>query len=71
MTAIDGGTGEVENTAVITGHITYTSRTKGKQTVDVPMRWRGAAGPNAPDAERLPACAAGTLDRVLDCSGRR
>ena len=48
MTAIDGGTGEVENTAVLTGHITYTSRTKGKLTVDVPMRWRGAAGPNAP-----------------------
>jgi hypothetical protein len=48
MTAIDGGTGEVENTAVITGHITYTSRTQGKQTVDFPMRWRGAAGPNAP-----------------------
>ena len=48
MTAIDGGTGEVENTAIITGHITYTSRTKGKQTVEIPMRWRGAAGPNAP-----------------------
>lgn len=48
MTAIDGGTGETENTAIITGHITYMSRTKGKQTVDVPMRWRGAAGPNAP-----------------------
>ena len=48
MTAIDGGTGEVENTAVITGHITYTSKTKGKLTVDIPMRWRGAAGPNAP-----------------------
>ena len=48
MTAIDGGTGETENTAIITGHITYTSKTKGKQTVDVPMRWRGAAGPNAP-----------------------
>jgi hypothetical protein len=48
MTAIDGGSGEIENTAVITGHITYTSKTKGKLTVDVPMRWRGAAGPNAP-----------------------
>jgi hypothetical protein len=48
MTAIDGGSGEVENTAVITGHITYTSKTKGKLTVDIPMRWRGAAGPNAP-----------------------
>ncbi len=48
MTAIDGGTGETENTAVITGHLTYTSRTKGKLTVDIPMRWRGGAGPNAP-----------------------
>ena len=48
MTAIDGGTGDVENTAVITGHLTYNSKTKGKITVDIPMRWRGAAGPNAP-----------------------
>ena len=48
MTAIDGGTGEVENTAIITGHITYNSKTKGRLTVDFPMRWRGAAGPNAP-----------------------
>lgn len=43
MTAIDGGTGETENTAIITGHITYNGK-----TVDFPMRWRGAAGPNAP-----------------------
>ncbi len=48
MTAIDGGTGETENTAVITGHLTYNSKTKGKITVDIPMRWRGGAGPNAP-----------------------
>ena len=48
MTAIDGGSGEVENTAVITGHLTYNSKTKGKITVEIPMRWRGAAGPNAP-----------------------
>ncbi len=48
MTAIDGGTGETENTAVITGHLTYNSKTKGKLTVDIPMRWRGGAGPNAP-----------------------
>jgi len=41
MTAIDGGTGETENTATITGHLTYTSRTKGKLTIDFPMRWRG------------------------------
>jgi hypothetical protein len=43
MTAHDGGTGEIENTAVLTAHVTYAGR-----TVDVPMRWRGAAGPAAP-----------------------
>jgi hypothetical protein len=43
MVAHDGGTGEVENTAVLTAHVTYAGR-----TVDVPMRWRGAAGPTAP-----------------------
>src|SRR5262245_41690719 len=53
MTAIDGGSGEVENTAVLTGHITFTSRTKGKQTIDVPMRWRGAAGPNRSEERRV------------------
>ena len=36
MTAIDGGSGEVENTAVLTAHVMY-----GGQTIDVPMRWRG------------------------------
>ncbi len=36
MTAIDGGSGEVENTAVLVAHVTY-----GGRTVDVPMRWRG------------------------------
>ena len=36
MTAIDGGSGEVENTAVLTAHINYAG-----QTIDVPMRWRG------------------------------
>ena len=43
MTAIDGGTGETENTAVITGHLTYNSKTKGKLTVDIPMRYRATA----------------------------
>src|SRR3989304_281607 len=43
MTAIDGGTGEVENTAVLVAHVTYAGR-----TIDVPMRWRGEAGPAAP-----------------------
>jgi len=48
ITAIDGGTGETENTAVITAHLTYNSKTKGRTTVDIPMRWRGGAPPNAP-----------------------
>ena len=43
MTAHDGGSGEIENSAVLTAHLTYAGR-----TVDVPMRWRGAAGPTAP-----------------------
>ncbi|MEQ1573185.1 MAG: hypothetical protein ABL993_02960 [Vicinamibacterales bacterium] len=43
MTAFDGGSGEVENTAVLVGHVTY-----GGKTVDVQLRWRGAAGPAAP-----------------------
>lgn len=53
MTAIDGGTGETENTAVLTGHLTYTSKTKGTQTIDFPMRWRGA--------EKRPSWAPGYL----------
>jgi hypothetical protein len=36
MTAIDGGTGETENTATLVAHVTYAGK-----TVDVPMRWRG------------------------------
>ena len=43
MTAIDGGTGEPENTATLTAHLTV-----GGKTIDVPMRFRGAAGPTAP-----------------------
>src|SRR5262245_63211593 len=43
MTAIDGGTGEVEQTAGLVAHVTYAGK-----TVDVPMRWRGEAGPKAP-----------------------
>jgi hypothetical protein len=43
MTAFDGGTGEVENTAILVAHVTY-----GGKTADAPMRWRGAAGPAAP-----------------------
>jgi hypothetical protein len=36
MTAIDGGTGDVENTAVLVAHVTHAGK-----TVEVPMRWRG------------------------------
>jgi hypothetical protein len=36
MTAIDGGSGETENTATLVAHVSY-----GGKTVDVPMRWRG------------------------------
>lgn len=43
MTATDGGTGEPENTALITAHLTV-----GGKTIDVPMRFRGAAGKTAP-----------------------
>ena len=37
------GTGEQENTATLTAHITV-----GGKTIDVPMRFRGAAGKDAP-----------------------
>jgi len=43
MTAIDGGTGEIEQTAALVAHVTFAGK-----TVDVPMNWRGAAGPTAP-----------------------
>jgi len=43
MTAIDGGTGEGENTAALVAHVTYAGK-----TVDAAMRFRGAAGPSAP-----------------------
>ena len=39
MTAIDGGAGETENTAVLVAHVKYAG-----QTIDVPMRWRGQGG---------------------------
>ena len=42
MTAIDGGTGEVENTAELVAHVIYAGK-----TIDIPMRWRGAGGPTA------------------------
>jgi hypothetical protein len=44
MTAVDGGTGEPENTAQLTAHITV-----GGRTVDVPMRFRGGGGATVPN----------------------
>src|SRR5438132_10760028 len=38
MTATDGGTGQPENTAVLTAHLTV-----GGRKIDVPMRFRGAS----------------------------
>jgi len=50
MTAIDGGSGEVENTAVLTVHLTV-----GGNTLDVPMRWRGQGGFPAAEYPRQPS----------------
>ena len=50
MTAIDGGTGEVENTAEMIVHLTY-----GGGTVDIPMRWRGNQPFPASEYARQPA----------------
>ena len=44
MTAVDGGTGQPENTAALTVHITV-----GGNTVDVPMRFRGGGGDTVPN----------------------
>jgi hypothetical protein len=49
MTAVDGGSGEVENTAVLTAHLTL-----GGKTIDVPMRWRGQGGFPASEYPRQP-----------------
>jgi hypothetical protein len=39
MTAVDGGTGDVENSATLVAHVNYMGK-----TIDVPMRFRGTAG---------------------------
>ena len=49
MTAVDGGSGEVENTAVLTAHLTLAGK-----TIDVPMRWRGQGGFPASEYPRQP-----------------
>ena len=50
MTAIDGGTGEVENTAEMVVHIDYAGT-----IIDVPMRWRGVGGFPAAEYPRQPS----------------
>ena len=50
MTAIDGGSGEVENTAVLVAHLTV-----GGNTIDVPMRWRGQGNFPASEYSRQPS----------------
>jgi len=50
MTAIDGGSGEVKNTAVLTAHLSYAGG-----TIDVPMRWRGVGGFPAAEYPRQPS----------------
>ena len=50
MTAIDGGTGETENTATMVVHINYMG-----QTIDVPTRWRGVGGFPAAEYPRQPS----------------
>ena len=50
MTAIDGGSGEVENTAVLTAHLAYAGN-----TIDVPMRWRGVGGFPTAEYSRQPS----------------
>jgi len=50
MTAIDGGSGETENTAVLVAHVKYAGA-----TIDVPMRWRGQGGFPAAEYPRQPS----------------
>jgi hypothetical protein len=50
MTAVDGGSGETENTAVLVAHVKYAG-----STIDVPMRWRGQGGFPAAEYPRQPS----------------
>ena len=43
MAAIDGGTGEPENTAMLTVHVMVAGK-----TIDIPMRFRGSPDPAQP-----------------------
>ena len=50
MTAIDGGTGETENTATMVVHVNYMG-----MTIDVPTRWRGVGNFPAAEYPRQPS----------------
>jgi hypothetical protein len=50
MTAIDGATGETENTATMVVHLNYMG-----QTIDIPTRWRGVGGFPASEYPRQPS----------------
>jgi hypothetical protein len=50
MTAIDGGSGEVENTAEMVVHLNYAGK-----IIDIPMRWRGVGGFPAAEYPRQPS----------------
>jgi hypothetical protein len=50
MTAIDGGTGETENTAEMVVHLNYMGK-----VIDIPMRWRGVGGFPAAEYPRQPS----------------
>ena len=50
MTAIDGGSGEVENTATLVVHVNYMG-----MTIDVPTRWRGVGNFPAAEYPRQPS----------------
>ena len=50
MTAVDGGSGEVENTAEMVVHLNYAGK-----TIDIPMRWRGVGGFPAAEYPRQPS----------------
>ena len=50
MTAIDGGTGETENTTEMVIHVNYMGK-----IIDIPMRWRGVGGFPAAEYPRQPS----------------
>ena len=50
MTAIDGATGETENTATMVVHLNYMG-----QTIDIPTRWRGVGPFPASEYPRQPS----------------